>query len=225
MTVTVQVADFPPAFAVMVAVPAFTAVTLPSFTVAIAVFEELHVTVLSVALSGFTVAVSVASAPSSSDRVVLFSVTEVTATVAFVTVTVQVADFPPAFAVMVAVPAFTAVTLPSFTVAIAVFEELHVTVLSVALSGFTVAVSVASPPSTSDKEVLSNVTEVTATVAFVTVTEQVAVFSPAFDVMVAVPAFTAVTLPSFTVATAVFEELHVTVLSVASSGFTVAVSV
>ena len=150
---------------------------------------------------------------------------EVTGTVAFVTVTAQVAIFSPAFAVMVAVPAVTAVTLPSFTVATAAFEELQVTVLSVASSGFTVAVSVYSPPSVSSNFVLSKVMEVTATVAFLTVTAQIAVFSPAFAVMVAVPAFTAVTLPSFTVATAAFEELQVTVLSVASSGFTVAVSV
>ena len=59
----------------------------------------------------------------------------------------------------------------------------------------------------------------------VTVTAQVAVFSPAFAVIVALPAATAVTIPSFTVATAVSLLSQITVLSVAVVGNTVAVSV
>ena len=70
----------------------------------------------------------------------------VTATLAFDTVTVQVAVLFPAFAVIVAVPAATAVTLPPLTVAIFVLLLLHVTVLSVALLGLTVAVSVVLSP-------------------------------------------------------------------------------
>ena len=57
-TVTVQDAVLPPSFVVtvMVAVPAATAVTLPfASTVATAVLLEVNVTVLLVALSGFTV--------------------------------------------------------------------------------------------------------------------------------------------------------------------------
>ena len=59
-----------------------------------------------------------------------------------------------------------------------------------------------------------------------TVTSHVARFSPAFAVMTAAPSLTAVTLPSLsTVATVSSELLQVTVLSVASSGLTVATSV
>ena len=62
----------------------------------------------------------------------------------------------------------------------------------------------------------------------VTDTEQVAFFplpSLAVQVIVALPTATAVTLPlSSTVATLVGYDVHVTVLSVALSGFTVAVS-
>ena len=231
LTVTAQVADFSPALAVIVAVPAFTAVTLPlESTVATDVFDELQLTVLSVALDGLTVAVSVTLSPSVRLRLLLSSVTPSTATVFAATVTEQVADFPPALAVIVAVPAFTAVTFPlESTVATDVFDELQLTVLSVALSGFTVAFRLADSPSVRLKLVLSNDMLSTATVdedASLTVTAQVADFSPALAVIVAVPAFTAVTLPfESTVATDVFDELQLTVLSVALSGFTVAVSV
>ena len=80
-----------------------------------------------------------------------------------VTVTLQVDVFSPALAVMVAVPALTAFTFPSVTVATAESEVLHVTVLSVALSGFTVAINSASCPSTRPNSALSKVTSVTST--------------------------------------------------------------
>ena len=54
----------------------------------------------------------------------------------------QVADFPPAAAVMVAEPAATAVTFPSSTVATFASEVDQVTVLSVASEGATVACSI-----------------------------------------------------------------------------------
>ena len=165
VTFTVQVAVFSPAFAVMVAVPAFTAVTFPSFTVATDVFEELHVTVLSVASSGFTVAVSVASSPSVNSSVVLSSVTEVTATNGFSTVTEQVADFPPAWAVMVALPAWTALRRPPLTVTTPSSDDFQVTVLSVALPGLTVAVSVCVSPSLSVRDVAFKLTETTGIVS------------------------------------------------------------
>ena len=61
--------------------------------------------------------------------------------------------------------------------------------------------------------------------AFSTVTVQVAVLSPAFAVMVAVPGATAVTLPVLsTVATDYLLEVHTTV-SVVSVGSTVAIRV
>ena len=187
-----------------------------------AVLEEVQVTVLSVALSGLTVAVRVSSEPAVTVKVVLSKVMDVTSTKFFSTVTLHVTVLSPAFAVMVAVPSLTAVTLPSFTVATASLEEVHVAALSVALSGLMVAVMVAVSPSFNSSEVWSRVIEVTATNFALTFTSQTAVLPPAFAVMVAEPSFTAVTTPSFTVATAVLEELQVTVLSVALLGLTVA---
>ena len=52
LTVTWQVADLPPAVAVMVAVPSATAETVPFDTVATEVFELDQVTVLLVAFEG-----------------------------------------------------------------------------------------------------------------------------------------------------------------------------
>ena len=186
-----------------------------------------HVTVLSVASFGLTVAVRVSDSPSVNVSSVLLSVTDVTAVTFLLTVTEQVADFSPALAVIVALPSFTAVTLPfASTVAMLLSELDHVTVLSVASSGFTVAVSVSESPSVNANSVLFSVTEVTTTTSLLTVTEQVADLSPAWAVIVTLPSFTAVTLPfASTVATVASDEDQVTVLSVASSGFTVAVRV
>ena len=131
---------------------------------------------------------------------------------------------------MVAVPAATAVTTPSDTVATLVLLDVHSTVW-LALLGATVAVSVSvSPPTVSVASVCESDTLETS--GFLTVTVHVAVLSSlvssvplvAVAVMVAVPAATAVTTPSDTVATLVLLDVHSTVLSVASSGATVAVS-
>ena len=154
-------------------------------------------TVLSVASDGFTVAVSVTVSPALSDAVVLFSITEVTSVAT--TVIWHVAVLLPALAVMVAVPTFFAVTTPFKTVAIVWSEELHVTVLSVASDGFTVAVSVTVSPALSDAVVLFSITEVTSVAT--TVIWHVAVLLPALAVMVTVPTFFAVTTPFETVAT------------------------
>ena len=161
-TVTTQVALFSPALAVMVAVPAATAVTTPFSTVATVASEVVQVTVLSVASAGVTVAVRVTVSPSVRAAVVWLRAIPDTATTFLATVTTQVAVLSPALAVMVAVPTATAVTLPeASTVATAVFEELHVTVLSAASSGVTVAVRVTVPPSTKSTCVLSNIIEFT----------------------------------------------------------------
>ncbi len=222
-TATVQVALFSPALAVITADPSFTATTLPFSTVAIAALELLQVTDLSVASSGFTVAVRVACSPSTNSREVLFRVTEETGITFLATVTVHVAVLSPALAVMMAEPSFTAFTLPVLsTVAMAGLSLLQVTVLSVASSGPSVAVSWASSPSVKPRTFLSRVTEETGTV---TVMAQLADCSPAWAVMVAEPPPTAFTLPSATVATASLEVVQATALSVASSGFTVAVRV
>ena len=166
LTVTVHVAVLPlPVVAVIVAVPLPTAVTLPFATVATDWAELVHVTDLSVALLGKTVAVSVSLSPISKVRAVLLSDTEVTSMISgagSLTVTVQVALFPLLVAaVTVAVPLPTAVTLPSATVATDCMELVHVTDLSVALLGKTVAVSVSLSPTSNVKEVLLNDTEVT----------------------------------------------------------------
>ena len=80
------------------------------------------------------------------------------------TVTSQVANLPPADAVMVAVPAARAVTVPLDTVATDVLEDVQVTVLSVALSGSTVARRVSELPGARVNAVLSRVIEETGTV-------------------------------------------------------------
>ena len=77
------------------------------------------------------------------------------------TVTWQVALFSPDVAVMVALPLFIVVTLPSSTVATPVSELLHTTVLSEAFSGFMEATSVSVLPGNSVNSVLSRLTDVT----------------------------------------------------------------
>ena len=138
---TAHVAFASPQAAVMVAVPAFTAVTVPSLTVAIVLSEEVQTMVLSVVSSGFTMAVSLAVSPSYRFSAVLSSVTPV-ARMGARTVTTHSAFALPQAAVMVALPSFTAVTTPFFTVATASLEDVHTSV-SVVFSGATVAVRVA----------------------------------------------------------------------------------
>ena len=225
LTVTVHWAVLPPACAVMMVVPGLRAFTLPSVTVATDEADEIHSTVLSVASSGLTVAVRTASSPSVSSREVLSSSMEVTVMKRLLTVTTHVAVLPPAFAVIVAVPSFTAVTFPLATVAMVASEEVHVTVLSVASSGLTVAVRVASSPSVSSSEVLSSWTEVTAIIRWETRTLQLADLPPAVAVTVALPGLSAFTRPLFTETTVSSDERQDTDLSVASLGLTVAVRV
>ena len=90
-----------------------------------------------------------------------------TGTVAVVTVTTQVAVYPPSavFTVIVAVPAATPVTTPDeLTVATEVLLLVHVTLLLVALAGDTVAVSVVVEPALTLTVVGDTVTPVTGTV-------------------------------------------------------------
>ena len=138
--------DFLPfdVFTVIVALPAPTAVTTPFFTVATELFEDDHVTLLSVVSVGATVAVSVNVSPLFSDKVDLFKVTPEAGKE---TVTSHVAVLPlDVFTVIVAFPAPTAVTTPFFTVATELFEDDHVTFLSVASEGVTFAVNVYLSP-------------------------------------------------------------------------------
>lgn len=112
VTVTAQVAVLLPSAVVtmIVAVPAATAVTFPAVeTVATLVLLLLQVTFLFVAFDGVTVAVSVSVAFGANVSVVLFRLTPVTG---MFTVTAQVADLPPAVAVIVAEPEPLEVTSP-----------------------------------------------------------------------------------------------------------------
>ena len=143
-----------PLDAVMLAWPARMAVTLPSpSTVATSGFVDFQLTVLSVASSGSTVAVSVAVSPSLRSSVSLSRVTDSTAMVAASTVTLQLAWRPPSLVVTVTVPSPgpTAVTLPlcpfCSTVTTDSGDALHVTERSSALAGNTVAPRMTEPPS------------------------------------------------------------------------------
>ena len=137
--------------AVMVAVPMATPLTMPSLsTVATAVLLLVQVRLLSVALAGATVAVSCSWRPSATLEDVADRVTPVTATCAALTVRVMLPEtlLPPlALAVMVTVPAATAVTRPSLlTVATAALLLVQLRLLSVASVGATVAVSCSCCP-------------------------------------------------------------------------------
>jgi len=156
----------------MVAVPSATAVTFPELeTVATEVLDDFQETVW-VELLGLTVAVRVVESPASSVTEELLREMDVVAISLEDTVTVQVSLTDPDVAVMVAVPAATAVTTPELeTVATEVLEDFQVTLWS-AVEGRTVAVRVAEPPTARDRVELSMVTDVAA--GAVTVTAQVA---------------------------------------------------
>ena len=122
LTMTVHVAVLPLlVVAAIVAVPLPIAVTVPFVTVATDRSELVHEIVLSVALLGKTVAVSVSLSPISKVKDVLLSDTEVTSITSdagSLTVTVQVAVLPLlVVAVIIAVPLPIAVTFPFATVA------------------------------------------------------------------------------------------------------------
>ncbi len=102
----------------MVALPTAMAVTLPlASTVAILLLLVDHLTVLSVAFSGSTVADRVAVSVAFSDSVVLSNDTD--AAGVCVTVTLHLAEYEPHLAVIVVIPALTPFTSPlASTVAI-----------------------------------------------------------------------------------------------------------
>ena len=182
-------------------------------------------TVLSVASSGLTVAVRVTESPSFSSTSVLSNPTDSTAMTFLSTVTLQVAVLSPALAVTVAVPSLTASIFPPSTVATEGSEDVHVTVLSVASSGLTVAVIVSESPSLRVNSSFEREMEATSTVFAETETEHDAVNPPSTDltVILADPALSAVTFPFSTLATDLSLLSHITVLSSASDGETVAV--
>ena len=121
--------------AVIVAVPPATAVTTPfSSTVATSSSELLHVTVVSsVVSSGLYPTVRFTVSPTSRSSVVR-SADRVIDSSGETTVTSHFAVNSPTVAVIVVVPAPTAVTTPFSTVAISSSSLLHVTVLSSVVS-------------------------------------------------------------------------------------------
>ena len=214
--------------AVIVAVPTPVPVTTPSlFTGATLSSLLVHVTVLSAALLGDTVAVKDKVSPTTMSALVLLSKTDFGYT--SVTFTVHLALNPfTVVAVIVAVPMSSPVTTPSlFTEATFSSLLVHVTVLSAELPGDTVAVKdKVSPNSILSLVLLSEIDVGTAVAAF-TVTVQLALKPfTVVAVIFAVPAPVPVTTPSlFTTATFSLLLVHVTVLSVALFGDTVAVKV
>ena len=162
-TVTVQDAVNPfDVFAVIVAVPDDLAVTVPFETDATELLDDVHVTLRFVALSGRTVAFSADVSPFFRSNLVGLTVMPVTLTVCTlgaVTVTVHFAVSPfDVFTVIVAVPAFLAVTVPLLTLATDALSDDQVTVLSVVFEGVMVAVNEAVSPAVMVSEDLFSVT-------------------------------------------------------------------
>ena len=183
----------------MVQVPFFLAFTTPPALIE-ATFGLLEdqLSVLFVALLGLIVALSVYFFPAVIVSFVVLSLTLVTATVFFFTVTLQVAVLPLLdFTVIVQVPAALAlITPPDETVATFELLDDQVTFLFVALEGVIVAFKVYFVPAVIVTAVAFSLIPVTATVGFFTVTLQVAVL-PLFDfaVIVQVPAALALITP------------------------------
>ena len=199
VTTTLQVAVLPPSdvVTVMLAEPTATPVTTPLLlTLATLSLLLFHVTFLLVAVEGEIVGESCTVFPI--ETVVLLGRLTLETEMVLLTVTVQEALAPLlVVAVMVAVPAPTAVTLPDeLTVATLVLLLLQVT----EDPSDAEAVSLVEPPAGREIEVGDTVT-VVVTGAAVTVTLHCASKFPSSDVAVttASPAVTAVTRPSTTV--------------------------
>ena len=166
VTVTLAVKPFV-VVAVMVAVPTDTAVTIPAFdTVAMPLLLLCHVTLRSVALAGVTTAVRFSVSPMFWVSVSGETVTSVGSTSAVATVMVAVAVRPfDVVAVIVAVPAATAVTTPAFdTVATPLLLLCQVTLRSVAFAGVTLATRFSVAPmlrETTEGETVTSVGKIT----------------------------------------------------------------
>ena len=206
-TVIAAVALFPSLVAVIVALPAATAVTTPfASTVATPGVLDDHAIVRPVStlpLASLRTTAMVVALPTT--RLALVGVRVTVATGASATVTGVVVLCPSLVVVIVVLPAPTAVTTPvEDTVATVGTLDVQVTVRPVntlPLPSFVTAVSAAVPPTS--RLALVGVTVMDATGTFETVTVAVPLFPSLVAVMVAVPTATAVTTPVFdTVATA-----------------------
>ena len=225
-TVTLQVVFLPLAdFAVIVALPIFLAVIFPLWlTVTIELSEEDHLTVLSVAFVGDTVATNVVVAP------LPFNVTEVSLIFTSVTSTIwDAVSFTVTFtfsimpfvdsAIIKVVPFATALTTPLLeTVATEVFFDVHFIVWYVAFAGSTLAVIFAvSPLPFNVIFVLSKAIPETGT-AFTFISHFAVLPLLVLAVITTVPIPLATTLPLETVAISVFDDDHLIVLSIAYEG-------
>jgi hypothetical protein len=202
----------------MVVVPAATAVTMPLlFTVATDALEELQVTCVLISRlvpsEYVQVAVNCWVAPTALVAVVGDTPTEDNVTAAG-TVRVLLSDIPPREAVMVVVPAATAVTMPLlFTVATDVLDEVQVACehISRLVPSEYEPVAVNCWVLPAGTFALSGVSVIEAKVASVTVRVVVPDILPEEAAMVVVPGLTPVASPLLlTVAVAVLEELQVT---------------
>ena len=167
--------------AVIVAVPVPTAVTVPLLTFATASLLDDHVTVLSVAFAGATVAVRSPVSPTWSLRLVGAIVTPVgfTMLVFSLTVTFTVAvRLLCVVAVIVAVPLLTPLITPPETVATEASLVVHLTDLLVAFEGATVAVTDALSPSRTVTLDLLSVTPVASTISTSTISPPMIVAAP-----------------------------------------------
>ena len=158
-TVTSHSAEQVPDLAVIVALPDLWAVILPFDTEAMASSEDVQTTALSVALSGCMVAVRVSVSPTCIDKLALSNEIDVTAMIFAETL----ADFPPALAVIVAVPSLRAVTVPELTLATEALDEAQVTPSYSASFGRTVATRLKVSPSTISIVAVFNDTDDTST--------------------------------------------------------------
>jgi len=226
VTVTVHLSVFPPAAAVIVAVPIAFAVTIPlALTVATPVLLLDHVTVLSVAFEGLTVADIVKLLPI---PVIVFDVGSSVILVTEIVFTITKTEllFPPAVAVMITGPPDLAVTIPlALTVATLVLPLDHVTVLFVALDGVIVGVIFKVLPTYI--VLLSGLNEILVTGTVFTITKVELLLplpSAALAVMMTGPPDLPVTTPlELTVATLVLLLDQTSVLLVALAGVIVAV--
>ena len=217
VTVRVVLPEILPEVAVMVAVPAATAVARPLLlTVATDVLDEVQVTcvVISWVVPSEYVPVAVNCWVVPAGMLGLAGVTDMEDRVAEVTVRVVLPRYSREVAVMVAVPAATAVARPLLlTVATDVLDELQVTcvVISWVVPSEYVPEAVNCWVVPAGMLGLAGVTDMEDRVAAVTVRVVVPEILPEVAVMVAVPAATAVARPLLlTVATDVLDELQVT---------------
>ena len=218
VTVTTEDPFFPPLVAVIVAVPAATAVTTPvDATVATFVLldsQEIGRLTRIVPFTSVTMAVN-AAVPGTA-MVTVAGLTVTVATGAAVTVTADVPLFPSLVAVIVVEPTATPVTTPvADTDATAAVLEVHVTtrpVRMVPVASFVVAVNCFVAPTATLAVAGATVTVATGAD---TTTAAVPLLPSDVAVMVAVPGATAVTTPLVeTVAMAALLDVHVTTLLV-----------